>query len=991
MKIKHLIAVLYLLVLMPADFLFASDINQSLAGKISSLNPNEKIGVVIALKENSALSALKKEIPVNYKTAADRHRYSLEVMKTRAISGQKSILAYLGELEIIHQASNIKGHWIINVITADIDAGEIEKIAAREEVASIFEMPKAALITPTEAGITEDAKLLAGVTANIKAIGADSAWKLGYTGEGRIICSFDTGVEGLHPAITNNWKGLDGDSSAAWFDPIKKLPYPHTIANSEPSIYNHGTHTMGIMVGHDDITGDTIGVAPDAKWISAAVIDIAGASIIDAFEWAADPDGNPNTISDIPDVINHSWGVNNFNLGCDEYFWQMIDNTEALGIVNIFAAGNSGPIGFSIVNPANRAKDSLDCFAVGNINADTKIVYSNSSIGPSDCDNISIKPNVVAPGVSIRSSIPSIYYGYMTGTSMAAPHVAGAVAILRQYAPNATPNEIKEALLAGCEPLPTADSSPNNNYGWGLINIPASMQALSPQLVPLLKVYSVDHAPVNPGDTIEGYVFIKNFGNTLNGVYGLIGHTNGGINALVNSLQFGQVMLGDTSCSDILFRATIDDTVTAGSMLSVDMTLISATSDTQNVKLYIRVGNAPEEGFHTHINDLIKFTVSNLGQYGFANGSMIPLGYDGFKLRDTNYLFEGSFMIGIDSAHVSDGARNIIEELDNDFAPAPGGDLVISIPGSHADEETFSIFNDSKAEQTLDLQISQKTYSWENAPNNTFVILEYEINNLSQSDYTGLYAGLFLDWDIIGPPQNRGGFSYEEELGYLYYQGISINRYMGVSLLKPEQVASYDMRHNPIYPETTPLLTELAKFEYLSSGIIDTLDTLAGDLAQIISVGPFDLISGGSVKIAFALMASDSLTGLKAAALQAGVTYNTSVGVDDELQTILPTTMALEQNHPNPFNSSTSIKFTLSTKSHLKLEIINILGRKVKTLIDAEFPAGQHTIEWDATDDAGQPVSSGVYFYRLKSLDRSNPDLQMDGDQILVRKMVLLK
>ena len=64
---------------------------------------------------------------------------------------------------------------------------------------------------------------------------------------------------------------------------------------------------MGVMIGYDSASDRHIGVAPGARWISAATIDLLGASIIDAFEWAADPDGDPNSIDDVPDVINHSW------------------------------------------------------------------------------------------------------------------------------------------------------------------------------------------------------------------------------------------------------------------------------------------------------------------------------------------------------------------------------------------------------------------------------------------------------------------------------------------------------------------------------------------------------------------------------------------------------------------------------------------------------------------------------------------------------------
>jgi subtilisin family serine protease len=851
----------------------AGSLSDKLGRKIAALDPNEKVEVIISMKETSLLPSLMKELDAGLFNLSERHRYGISKLKAGSEVSQRELLTYLKNMESAGLASKVKSHWLINVISAEIAAGELEKVAMRDDIVSIFESPEIELIEP-ELGDAILAKPNVGVESNITAIGADDAWRAGYTGKGRIICSFDTGIEGNHPAIYSNWKGHDGDSAAAWFDPITGHKFPHPIGNSSSSTYKHGTHTMGIMVGHDDLTGDTVGVAPDAKWISAAVIDVGGASIIDAFEWAADPDGDPNTISDLPDVINHSWGISNDFLDCNAYFWNMIDNIEALGVVNIFAAGNDGSASATIANPANRAKDSLNCFAVGNIEGGSRTIYWNSSRGPSDCDFISIKPNVVAPGVNIRSSVPPAIYGFITGTSMAAPHVAGAVAILRQYAPNATVHEIKEALLASATRLPDGEAAPNNTYGWGLINIPAAMAALVPKSAPRLRVFSYNHNSVNPGDTASGYVVIKNLGDTVFNLIGIISGYSGGLMPLNYSMSFGSFGLGDTAWSDVEFRAAVADTVAPGSLLSADFSLIYNSSDTQTAKIYIMVGDKPQKQYFTHSNNLIKFTVSNHGQYGFAAGSNIPLGYSGFQYKDTNYLFEGSFMIAFDSLHVSDGARNVIEEPDNDFAVAPGGELQYFAPGHYADQQTISVFNDSKAENPMNLQIVQKTYSWNDLVRGNFVILEFIIKNLSANSYSGLYPGLFLDWDIIGYTQNCGGFLSDEKLGYMAYCSDVPSRFRGVSAVIPEEFASYKLRRNPIHGgEEAYYFNESEKYQSLSSGIIDTAGAGTNDLGQIISAGPINLVPGESATVVFAILADDDLAGLRESALKARKEY----------------------------------------------------------------------------------------------------------------------
>ncbi len=452
----------------------AGELSSDLLARVQSLPDTSLVRVWIKVAPPSIRMDARGIAADQTLPPAVRHRETIQALRDNSRMAQTRLLDELSSLGKGRATRPPKGHWIANVVEAEVPVSALLALAARPDVELVTTIPRPTLIAPVEESSSRDLPpSAAGVASNITYIKANLAWLLGYTGRGRIVCSFDSGVEGTNAGLSGTWKGTDGDSAAAWFDPIDKLKYPHLISSVDPSSRNHGTHTMGIMVGRNPATGDTLCVAPGAKWISAGVVDV-DASILDAFEWAADPDGNPSTVEDMPDVINHSWGFQGFE--CMDIYYEAIDNTEALGIVNIFAVGNEGATGPR--NPAERALSTIDCFAIGNLNSTVSppVLSGSSSRGPSPCQAGMVKPNVVAPGTNILSTIPTNTTGFMSGTSMAAPHVSGLVALMRQKNPNATPAQIKTAILNSAAAAPGSNwgALPNNDYGWGQIDCVAA-------------------------------------------------------------------------------------------------------------------------------------------------------------------------------------------------------------------------------------------------------------------------------------------------------------------------------------------------------------------------------------------------------------------------------------------------------------------------------------------------------------------------------------
>jgi bacillopeptidase F len=311
-------------------------------------------------------------------------------------------------------------------------------------------------------------------------------------GAGTIVAVLDTGVDGNHPALHDRWRGNNGHPwQECWHDVLGT----GTEFPTDPM--SHGTHVMGTLTGLGVATLDSIGVAWGAEWIAANAINQGvgpgfDLDVIDCLQWFADPDGNPETVDDVPDVVQNSWGVNE-QLGygdCDMRWWAAIDNCEAAGVVMTWSVGGDGPSAGTVRSPADRATTATNCFSIGAVDASNfEFPYplaSFSSRGPSGCNvaaPLRFKPEVVAPGVEIYSSVPGGGYQVWSGTAMAGPHVAGVVALMRSAEPDLDVDTIKEILM-----LTARDEGPageDNAYGWGVIDAYEAVVDFAPVAVPL--------------------------------------------------------------------------------------------------------------------------------------------------------------------------------------------------------------------------------------------------------------------------------------------------------------------------------------------------------------------------------------------------------------------------------------------------------------------------------------------------------------------------
>ncbi len=464
----------------------AGVIAPDLVDVLTGTSEGENVSVLVVLDDRVDIGALNLELNRMHATREYRHERVVRELKGKADATQGDLLSLLESGVASGKVLTYSSLWIANMIRLEATRRFIEQAAARSDVAEIYLNYEIEAVEPVSS-IPSSGRDRSNVEQGLYRINAPLAWERGYTGAGRLVSHLDTGADGNHVAFASRWRGLHAPASECWYDPVTHTSFPFDSGI-------HGTHTMGTMCGYDPATDDHIGVAWAAEWISAGVIDRVDtpttiADAITAWQWIADPDGDPGTVDDVPDVNSNSWGISPIWHGqylpqgpCDPMFWGALDACEAAGVVVVFAAGNEGDSAPNAIrNPGNRAADPYNSFCVGAITGSDYgpypiATFSSRGPAPTDCGNWTTKPEVSAPGVDVRSSLPGNTYGNMSGTSMATPHVAGAVAILREVDPNASSDYIKGLLMASAYDL--GASGEDNGYGWGLIDLQAALNLM---------------------------------------------------------------------------------------------------------------------------------------------------------------------------------------------------------------------------------------------------------------------------------------------------------------------------------------------------------------------------------------------------------------------------------------------------------------------------------------------------------------------------------
>lgn len=381
-------------------------------------------------------------------------------------------------------SGEVRSFWLVNAIAFSGTPAEVRDVAGHPSVAEV-DLDRAVRVT-TPTGTTNATPFATAPEGNwgLAAINAQTAWRqFGLRGEGVRVGNIDTGIAPGHAELAGK--------VVAWRDFVNGAPNPYDDNG-------HGTHTAGTIAG-GSAGGGPIGVAPGARLVVAKAMGANGAgpgsALLAAAEWMTDPDGNPAT-ADHPSVINNSWSSSSAN---DTWFRPMVRRWRELGIVPVFSAGNTGAGAQTIGSPASYP----EVIAVGAVDRSGSIAPF-SSRGPVIWQNLDgqgpaagttlTKPDVAAPGVNIVSSVGNGYLSY-SGTSMAAPHVAGLAALLRQANPGLGPDQVADILRATATDL--GAPGPDHQSGTGRVDANRALAAA-------LGTAPAPTGPRAPADPVDG-------------------------------------------------------------------------------------------------------------------------------------------------------------------------------------------------------------------------------------------------------------------------------------------------------------------------------------------------------------------------------------------------------------------------------------------------------------------------------------------------------
>lgn len=764
----------------------------------------------------------------------------------------------------------------------------------------------------------------------------------------------DTGIDSAHVELVNQVKynyadpinGVDDDGDG-FIDNYRGWNVALNDNDVQGVVPLHGNFVAGIASAQvDNVTG-IAGVGFKTKFLPVRCAPNSNIIVNGdvAIVYAADHGCS---------VINCSWG----GFGSSQFSQDVINYaTFNKNSLVVGAAGNANndapffPASYQYVLSVG-GSDSLD-----------QKWISSSSSGSSYGSYL----DVCAPGNKIYSIFPTgsaTPYWYSGGTSEAAPQVSAIAALVKAQFPTLTALQIGERIRATCDNIDTIPFNVTNGYvkklGKGRVNLFRALTeaATSVRALDITITDNNDDAFV-VNDTMDISAVFTNFLDPVSNLNVSLSCNSSDINILIPTLNFASLgTLQSDSNRANPFRAVINPAIPRNTKVVFTMTYGAGSySDFQSFEITVNV-----DYLNVLVND-IGVTITSKGRLGY-NDAGLTQGIGFTQNEGLSLIYAGSLIVGVNDSMVSDATSGTpAGSVDNHFVPV---DYIREInPPVVSEYDLITRFNDSGNSLPIGITVTNKTFAWSTVADRKYVITEYTIMNNSTTNYSGLYAGIYCDWDITAATYgtNRALYDAALKMGYAF-EVLSNANYAGIKQLTPGNTTYYAFNNDGTDGSVNVYdgLTKAEKYQCMSgSGRIAAGTSGNGsDVSMLLDQGPFAVNAGDSVKVAFALVGGDNLTDITQAAQAAQVKYNT-VGIDN-----LNNSNENIFVFPNPSNNFVTVQLNAGNSSQALLELFDAHGKLVYSQNKTLIPRNNIQVHINTNR-----FDTGVYLLKVTSANKT--------------------
>ncbi|MEZ5083324.1 MAG: S8 family serine peptidase [Bacteroidales bacterium] len=969
------------------SFSYAQDkISDNLIEKMAISNENEPIQAIIILEDQYPVCDLDLQLYRDKASLQVRAYTVIATLQEHAESTQKELRSFINS-KSKDKIIRYKSFWITNLIVIEATKDILIEISHRPDIAIVDLDESNDWIDPIK--LKPASKTYGNAEDNLKVINAHKMWAAGFTGEGVIVSNLDTGVDGDHPALSSNWHGNNVPWDQAWIDPFQGCTSPCDPEGSQAQA-GHGTATMGVIAGLDPVTSDTIGVAFNASWIACRAQFGTGdiSQKIECMEWLVDPDGNPSTIDDMPVVFNNSWGHGGGPL-CSTPYDLALQAIEAAGIAVIWAAGNSGPGASTIIEPANQNHSEMLSFSVGGIwHFDPSLpVDPESSRGPTPCNNgtgNNIKPEITAP-IACRTCDFNGEYAYWKGTSFAAPHVCGAIALLKEAFPEKTGSELKWMLYGSAIDLGIPGE--DNDYGMGVLDIWAAYQYQpipeNPRRPMSVNAYSDYSTPgfvavswTDPTQYISGLpltdfeIQILRDGELISTVpSGNGGFLDGG---LVNGQLFEyQVIIKDTISENQSIPVSCL-VYSGGSPFPAPPDSLVCVYTGSSIKLEWNDPVVQSDG--TYLDDLEQILIYRNDILIDSVDAGIEIYYDEPLANFTSHYS----LVAKDNESPANYSNYC------DMVPCFAGDCPEYLVWAASDLELESKFSGDSIYNTL-IELYRPAFLTNNLFEFGTDMNQYEVIFAVLGNYPFLHV--LADTGGEAPALENflngggklyleGGFAFDPFITPWLENAYDIHDWFGLGpgnegsgdvhgIIGQNQLSEFNFDYigiNSYMNELNPVFSTTIWKNSENEDICGVFYDGFGSGKAIGVTTPFGSLRSDNHTKKELMEAYFQLFGI----VISGSSDNIFIDFNSEVSINI---------YPNPINQKTSIEWNLPQSGFVRLSAHNILGKEITTLIAENLKAGPHIFEWQVNN-----MDKSVYFIRLET-----------NEQTITKKVILLE